>query len=289
MNPYRKIKDILSSTYESGEASAMTFMLFESVTGLDKIHVLMGEDINSEQEKILITMAERIVNGEPIQYVLGKTEFCGLTFYVGEGVLIPRPETEELVKWIIDDNSTINEDKIKENNSLNILDIGTGSGCIAISLANSLSKAKVFAYDISTHALEIAALNAKFNKVDVNFQNKDILSIKEKDIKDKFDIIVSNPPYICQSESQEMEKNVLEHEPHIALFVPDDDPLLFYRKIAEIGLDNLNHNGRLYFEINRKYGKETVQMLDELGYKNIELRKDQFGNDRMVHAIKNEL
>jgi release factor glutamine methyltransferase len=241
---------------------------------MDALQLLRWESVLSELKK-----------EKPIQYILGETEFYGLPFLVNENTLIPRPETEELVAWIIE--STKYE---VQNTRLNLLDIGTGSGCIAISLAKNLSNAQVAAIDVSEKALVIAKENAKVNAVDVNFIQTDILKVDDLDqlptsnfqLPTHFDIIVSNPPYVRNLEKVEIKPNVLAYEPHLALFVEDTDALLFYRKIAELALKNLSENGKLYFEINQYLGKETVELLESLGFKNIELKKDIYGNDRMI-------
>lgn len=287
MSLYRDIRNIIAQGVEEGEASAVSLLLMDKVAGIDKMHALMGDDSDKREE--LLMMARRISKGEPAQYVIGEADFCGLTFHVEPGVLIPRPETEELVQLIV-------ENYDKEQTPIRMLDIGTGSGCIAISLAKNIEGAKVEAWDISDDALRIAKGNAELNNAKVTFNKVDVLSLNAQNSPEGFtpplegqgevDIIVSNPPYICNKEKADMEQNVLAHEPHLALFVPDDDPLLFYRKIAELGLTMLKSGGSLYYEINRMYGQETVAMLRELGYVNIALRKDQFDNDRMVHAIK---
>ena len=287
MNLYRDIRDIISRGYEPGEASAIAFMLLEEVAGMDKMHALMGESPSLRSPEgedcqrtdrlnaQLFKMAERIAEGEPVQYVIGRTDFCGFTFNVSPGVLIPRPETEELVEMVL------------RSGGERILDIGTGSGCIAVSLAKMLPQSKVEAWDISDDALRIAKMNAEKNGADVRFAKVDVLNVDVSDeMLQTFDAIVSNPPYICNKEAATMEQNVLDHEPHLALFVPDDDPLLFYRHIAKLGMDILKSKGGLYLEINRMFGMDTVDMLKQLGYKDVELSKDQFGNDRMVHAIK---
>jgi release factor glutamine methyltransferase len=264
---------------EESEATAITFLLFEKLAGMDKMKVLMGDEIPKETENRIMEAANRVAQGEPVQYVIGETDFYGLTFKIAKGALIPRPETEELVEWGI---SSLNGKKAVTGK---ILDIGTGSGCIAISVAKN-TEATVEAWDISDEALSIATDNAKKNDVKVDFRKVDVLNFMPTD-KDRgeYSCIFSNPPYICNSESEEMENNVLDYEPHIALFVPDYEPLLFYRKIAEIGKELLMNDGMLFFEINRRFGKETVDMLTRLGYSDIELRQDQFGNDRMVKAI----
>lgn len=276
---YRSVKNLLSSVTEENEATAITFFLFEKLAGMDKMKVLMGDEIPKETENRIMEAANRVAQGEPVQYVIGETDFYGLTFNIAKGALIPRPETEELVEWGI---SSFNGKKAVTGK---ILDIGTGSGCIAISVAKN-TEATVEAWDISDDALSIATDNAKKNGVNVAFRKVDVLNFMPTD-KDRgeYCCIFSNPPYICNSESEDMENNVLDYEPHIALFVPDSDPLLFYRKIAKIGKELLTKNGMLFFEINRRFGKETVDMLTQLGYDCIELRQDQFGNDRMVKAI----
>jgi len=215
----------------------------------------------------------------PIQYILGETEFYGLPFRVNDSVLIPRPETEELVDWIRSENN--------RNEALNILDIGTGSGCIAIALKHEFPNAAVEAFDISDKALETARSNAGLNKLDVEFSKVDILNVADQ--SKKWDIIASNPPYIPELEKSEIEANVLEHEPHLALFVPDNDPLLFYRHIALFAKKQLNPNGKLYFEIHRDYGKECMELLASLGFSEIELRKDISGNNRMIRSVISNL
>jgi release factor glutamine methyltransferase len=214
----------------------------------------------------------------PIQYILGKTHFYGLDFEVDENVLIPRQETEELVEWIITNQQT------NKPTNQQILDIGTGSGCIAISLAKNLPAAKVSAIDVSEHALSVAKKNADLNQVDVTFIHQNIL--ETEDLQATFDIIVSNPPYVRNLEKAEIKKNVLEHEPHLALFVEDHDALIFYRKIAELAQKNLKENGQLYFEINQYLGKEMVDLLELMGFVEVALRKDIYCNDRMIMATK---
>ena len=211
--------------------------------------------------------------------MLGKTSFYGLDFEVNPAVLIPRPETEELVDWIIKSNVAAQASKI-----IKILDIGTGSGCIAISLAKNIPDAQVFAIDVSAEALATAQKNAEINKVQVTFINKNIL--ETTDLEQQFDIIVSNPPYVRNLEKEEIKKNVLDNEPHLALFVQDNDALIFYRKIAELAQENLSENGQLFFEINQYLGQEMMELLEEMNFKNIELRKDIYGNYRMLLGTK---
>ena len=272
------IADKLCDIYPENEIQALTRILLQEITGgqtplfsSDK-----SKQLNAQQEGRLDDILLRLQKSEPLQYVLGQTEFYGLPFYVNEDVLIPRPETEELVEWIASEFW---------NQPLRILDIGTGSGCIAVTLAKKLLQATVEAWDISSKALAVAERNAAINKVKVTFRQLDVLNESSK-IRGKFDVIVSNPPYVMNAEKEEMHHNVLNYEPHLALFVEDNDPLLFYRKIAELGNRLLLPQGKLYFEINAAKGKETVALLQTLGYSNVELRKDLSGNDRMVAATR---
>lgn len=221
---------------------------------------------------------DRLKAHEPIQYIIGDTEFHGLTFKVSPSVLIPRPETEELVAWIIDEHKT--------KQQISILDIGTGSGCIAITLAKHLPNTKVYALDVSLNALSLAKENALINDVRVEFIEADILDWDFGDLK--FDVIVSNPPYVRELEKEDMSVNVLDHEPHLALFVKDDDALLFYRTITEVANKILKPNGQLYFEINESLGKDTNDLLSDSGFSNVELKKDIFEKDRMIKAVKDE-
>lgn len=239
-----------------------------------------GKDMNfSENERgRLEVILKRLCKYEPFQYILGKANFCGLSFEVTPAVLIPRPDTEELVDWIVEDCA--------EKSGLRILDVGTGSGCIPVSLAKRMRahNPSVAAWDISEEALEVARKNAVHNQVEVSFVHQDVL--KDDYPVMEVDVLVSNPPYIACKEKGEMERNVLDWEPELALFVPDDDPLLFYHRIAEIGLHILSEGGCLFYEINRAYGVEMVELLKNFGYTSIELRKDLSGNDRMVKAVR---
>jgi len=211
----------------------------------------------------------------PIQYIIGETEFYGLLFKVNKNVLIPRPETEELVNWIIEEH--------KNSSTLKILDIGTGSGCIATSLAKNLINAEVFALDVSSEAINTAKLNAEINNVTIQFIEADILTLSK--LPNTFDIIVSNPPYVRELEKEQMQQNVLANEPHLALFIKDENPLLFYNAIADFSKNHLTKNGNLYFEINQYLGKQTIKLLQSKSFKNIQLKKDIFGADRMIKAI----
>lgn len=269
----------LSSLYGEGEAESFFFLILEEKHQLKRIDLALQIDLEFSESEIQgwNVILEQLKLEIPIQYILGKTNFYGLDFEVNENVLIPRPETEELVDWILS-NQQIN----KSTNPLRILDIGTGSGCIAISLAKNLLNTKVFAIDVSETALATAKKNALIHNAEVTFLQKNIL--ETTDLEQQFDIIVSNPPYVRNLEKVEIKKNVLDNEPHLALFVEDNDALIFYRKIAQLAQKNLSKNGQLYFEINQYLGKETVELLDNLGFKNIELRKDIYGNDRMIRS-----
>ncbi|WP_455667889.1 peptide chain release factor N(5)-glutamine methyltransferase [Phocaeicola sp.] len=276
MNPIvYYIKQTLHGYYPDSEIVSMAKLLLTQVFGMSVIELYAGKDncFSSNEQKQLEDILLRLQKYEPIQYIIGEEEFLGLPFEVNRHVLIPRPETGELVNWIIQKN---------KDRQTRILDIGTGSGCIAISLAKHMEKAQVTAWDVSEDALQVAARNCLRNGVEVKLEQKDVLRFEPSG--EQFDVIVSNPPYITEKEKAEMEANVLEWEPGVALFVPDDSPLLFYRKIAELGMEMLAPDGKLYFEINRAYGKQTVDMLAELGYREIELRKDISQNDRMVKA-----
>lgn len=269
-----RINDGLSCCYTAGEVSALTRILATELLSAPQMAFFLKDDVTltAEQVTLLDSTIERLVKHEPIQYILGYSDFCGLRFKVNPATLIPRPETSELVEWVASEATG------KER----ILDIGTGSGCIAVSLANKLPQSKVTAWDISPDALAVAAENSKANNCNVAFEQVDILAYEP--VGEQFDIIVSNPPYIKEVEKELMHANVLDWEPHTALFVPDNDPLLFYRTIAEKGLQMLEPGGKLYFEINRAHGKETMEMLAALGYTSIELHKDFADNDRMIRA-----
>ena len=273
-----RINKDLATAYTDGEIKALTRIIATELLGIPQMAFYLKDDITltAGQQTQLDNAIERLKKQEPIQYILGYSDFCGLRFKVTPATLIPRPETSELVEWIASE-ATGNE---------SILDIGTGSGCIAVSLAHKMPQSKVTAWDISHEALAVAAENSNANGCNVAFELVDILAHQPSG--EPFDIIVSNPPYIKENEKESMHANVLDWEPHTALFVPDSDPLLFYRTIAEKGLTLLKPGGKLYFEINRAHGKETMDMLAALGYTHIELRKDFAENDRMIRAVKNK-
>ena len=270
----------LRSIYGEGEAESFFYLILEEKQQLKRIDLALHPDLFFSDEDIVVwnSILEQLKLEIPIQYLLGKTSFYGLDFEVNSAVLIPRPETEELVDWIIS-----NVLKNGRSKSIKILDIGTGSGCIAVSLAKNLPNAEVFAIDVCENALATAQKNAARNEVEVTFLSQNIL--ETLDLGQEFDIIVSNPPYVRNLEKQEIKKNVLDNEPHLALFVDDHDALIFYRKIAELAQKNLTASGQLYFEINQYLGKEMVELLETLGFENIELRKDIYGNDRMMLGL----
>ncbi len=265
----------LDTIYGKEEVSSFFYLLIEHYLGLERFILAVQPQliITKEEESPLFAALSKLKLQVPIQYIMGKTHFMDLDFRINKNVLIPRPETEELVRWILDDFSTV-------QSHLKILDIGTGNGCIAISLAKNLPSAKVYALDVSEEALAVAKENAELNGVKIHFIKSNILEVH--DLDEKFDIIASNPPYVRMLEKQEMRNNVLDNEPELALFVADDNPLIFYKKITELAVKNLSNNGVLYFEINQYLGKETQSLLEETNFSEIELRKDFSGNDRML-------
>jgi len=281
---FKQIVNRLTALYDEREASSIVKMLLEESFGLSFVDVCLGalDRLSDDEKESLEAKIMQLEEGEPVQYVIGHADFYGRKFAVEPGVLIPRPETEELVTWIKEESKDIRGNR---NGKKYLLDVGCGSGCISVSLALELPDTDVSAWDISDTALRVTRKNAKALGASVDIYMQDALNAPDSD-RDLWNVIVSNPPYICAKEAENMERNVLEHEPHEALFVPDADPLLFYRAIAEYGTHALCRGGRLYFEINRAYGKETIDMLKALGYSDIELRKDAFGNDRMVRAVK---
>ncbi|WP_420553215.1 peptide chain release factor N(5)-glutamine methyltransferase [Tenacibaculum aiptasiae] len=275
----------LIGTYPTTEIDTFFTYLVEEYLELQRIDIIMKPDfeIPTEKETVLNNALERLLNEEPIQYIIGHTEFFGLPFKVNNHTLIPRPETEELVEWIIQEVNSMRKE-FDSNKKLSILDIGTGSGCIPISLKKNLSNVDVTSIDISEKALETAKQNAKLNQVNVEFLEKDILNTNS--LPKQYDIIVSNPPYVRNLEKVEIKNNVLQNEPHLALFVDDDNPLVFYEKIADLAKIHLTNNGLLFFEINQYLGQETLKMLEDKKFSTNELRKDIFNNDRMIKISK---
>ena len=306
----------LSAFYPQSEIDSFFFLLIEKELDLQRIDLVLNKQLSISEEKFkhLNNSLSRLKLQEPIQYILSETEFFGLPFKVTKDTLIPRPETEELVAWIVEGATKLQGCNVAtphinsktDKKFLTILDIGTGSGCIPISLAKNLPNTNITSIDVSKNALVIAKENALLNKVNINFIEQDILSVENLNIIEnemeqsltqeksnssqgtrnnlKFDIIVSNPPYVRELEKAEIKPNVLENEPHLALFVDDNNPLIFYSKIAELAKKHLKENGVLYFEINQYLGKETVEMLTQKGF-TTELRKDIFGNDRMTKSF----
>jgi release factor glutamine methyltransferase len=279
-------KQTLTDLYGTNEIEALTLLAATEISGLSKAKIKAFPEtaLAPVQAEKLTNLLSRLKTGEPIQYILGHTEFYGLPFKVNPSVLIPRPETEELVEWVL---SVVNSEHLAANGAwpdLNILDIGTGSGCIAISLKKNLPGAVVSAIDISKGALATAKQNAGLNKVDINFINDDILNLRSQISDLRSNIIISNPPYVTLDDKTQMHANVNNFEPHTALFVPQNDPLIFYKAIAGLASKSLSSNGLLFFEINENSGNEIVKLLQGKGFKNIELRKDMSGRDRMVVA-----
>ena len=285
---YEELWQRLTPLYDAGEAKAIVRLVLDECYGLSWADVLGGKvselsaNDQTELEKIML----RLEKGEPVQYIIGVADFCGRQFHVEPGVLIPRPETEELCRMVIEEREISQKG---QSPLCEILDIGTGSGCIAITLALELPDAKVTAWDISDDALRIASANAKALGASVTFQHHDALDSSLFTLHSslpKWDLIVSNPPYICRKEADGMDKNVLGYEPHEALFVPDDDPLLFYRAIARYATLALKPNGYLFFEINPLYADDLTQLLGKMLFYNAEILNDQFGKPRFLKATK---
>lgn len=275
-------KNSLSKIYPNTEIENFFFLLMDEYLNFQRIDTVLKANflINNDKLTILKSALKRLMKEEPIQYIIGNTEFYGYPFLVDKNTLIPRPETEELVEWVLLEVKKLNSKN--QDKSLNILDIGTGTGCIPISLAKKLSKATISAIDVSTEALKIAQKNADLNKVNIKLIAADIL--QTNNLSENYDIIISNPPYVRELEKIEIKKNVLQNEPHLALFVEDENPLIFYAKIADLAKQHLTKNGLLFFEINQYLSTETKQLLKNKGYKNIELKKDLFNNYRMIKA-----
>ncbi len=270
----------LSKQYVKEEAESFFYILLEYFLKMKRIDFSLNPNrliSDTEQTHFNITIF-RLLKNEPIQYIIGETEFYGLRFFVNKYTLIPRPETEELVNWIVKDFERSPAEKV-------ILDIGTGSGCIAVTLAKMLNNAKVTALDVSANALKVAESNAVINKVSLQYIEGSIFNTI-KNLPNNLDIIVSNPPYVKSQEKKKMQRNVLDYEPHLALFVTNDDPLIFYKTISEFAKNNLKYGGALYVEINEYLANETIKLLKTQGFSNIELKQDIFGKDRMIKAVK---
>jgi release factor glutamine methyltransferase len=276
-NVLQHIHSELKGIYPESEIQSIGYLLLEKLTGFSRTEILLNKNtqISREAAKQLDGFLKKLKNYEPVQYVLESTEFYGLSFKVNQSVLIPRPETEELVEWICLEND--------RSKPVKMLDIGTGSGCIAISLKKNFPLGEVDAFDISPEALDVAGENAKLNQVNVNFREIDIFNPPA--FNKKWDLIVSNPPYVPESEKSEMHRNVTDYEPSLALFVPDDDPLRFYRTIANFARKNLTIGGKLYFEIHYQSGNEMLDLLAQCGFRQLTLKKDISGKDRMIRGI----
>lgn len=274
--------EALSAIYPKTEIDSFFFILMEEKLKLQRIDTVLNSDLLITNKNLidLKNIVKRLQKEEPIQYIIGNTEFYGLPFLVDKNTLIPRTETEELVAWVLDEIKVLTNNKITE---LSILDIGTGTGCIPISLAKNLTSLNISAIDISPEALLIAKQNAILNKVTIEFIELDILNAES--LPQEYDVIISNPPYVRELEKEEIKNNVLENEPHLALFVADENPLIFYNKIADLAKQQLSINGMLFFEINQYLGQKTLNMLVNKGFKNIQLKKDLFGNDRMIKCV----
>lgn len=278
--------ETLDAIYGKEEVTSFFFLCTDAFYNITRFALALDRDlsITKEEQQPIFDALEALKNEKPIQYILGATEFYGLPFKVDENTLIPRPETEELVQLIIDCHS-----ERSKNDKPSILDIGTGSGCIAISLAKNIVNAQVSSMDVSAKAIKKAKENAVLNEVEVNFIEGSILDKPQweplfQDLK--FDTIVSNPPYVRNLEKAEIQNNVLNNEPHLALFVEDDNPLLFYNAITKFAVEKLKENGQLFFEINEYLGPETKTLVETFGFKNVEIIKDLFGKDRMIKADK---
>ena len=277
---YETLCHKLMTIYEAGEAKAIARWVFDACFGLSLADILCGKDtqLSANDQAELGKIALRLEKGEPVQYVIGMTDFCGRTFHVEPGVLIPRPETEELCHWIL-------EEDISQRKGCSVLDIGTGSGCIAITLALGIPQAKVSAWDISEEALRIAQENVSTLKAEVTLENCDILHQSSQAFP-QWDIIVSNPPYIKPLERHGMAKNVLDYEPDIALFAPEENPIIFYQRIGDYAIRNLNPDGHLFFELNPLTSIDVCNYLEALGFTHVEARQDQFGKQRFLKAIR---
>lgn len=295
----------LEKIYGSDEANALIMILLEHYFNIDRVKMALEPDLRlSESELLTLHFAvKELLKNKPVQYIIGETEFCGMKFCVNENVLIPRPETQELVEKLAVNSYQFSSFRQKRSGvetrakrelsplvkkspaNISILDIGTGSGCIAISLAKLIPNSDVTAVDVSEKALEVARKNAETNEVNVTFIKDDILNPQNRDLLNgQFDIIVSNPPYVCESEKSEMRANVLDYEPSTALFVSDNDPLIFYRKILEFAQKALKPSGEIWFEINEKFGKETAELCHSEGFKNVEIIRDFRERERILRA-----
>lgn len=269
----------LEELYTQEEAVNIMRIVFQEKLGLSRVDMAMqkSHELDEKSKKLIFQIAEKLVEGQPVQQLIGNVHFLEFRLRLNKNVLIPRPETEELVHWILQENKNLEEQ--------HVLDVGTGSGCIAIALSRHLPESSVTALDISQPAIELARINSIANNAVVDFNNMDILNEDNWKRLKYYDIIVSNPPYVLESEKAEMHINVLNHEPHLALFVSNEDPLIFYKKIAEMGTRHLTKGGRIYFEINEKMGSEVRKILKQKGYTSTRLKKDIHGKERFIKAV----
>jgi len=296
---YQKILARLYEVYDEREAANITDLVVEHFTGLRKIDRITNKQLPLTDPQILQleTALYDLLQYRPVQYVVGEAWFAGMQLYVNENVLIPRPETEELVEWVVEEATGNRQEagrrrqdatgnRQQTTGALRIIDIGTGSGCIPIALQKKLPHAKITAIDVSAGALEVAKKNAKQQKVDIHFEQVDFLNAVERGALGDFDIIVSNPPYVKQSEESTMNKNVLDHEPNLALFVPDGNALIFYEAIATFAQEHLSKNGIIYLEINEALGQPVSELYKRAGFTDVQVKKDMQGKDRMVRVKK---
>ena len=295
---YQQLLFQLFEIYGDSEAHNIADWVMEHITEWKRIDRIVNKEfpLSVQKEEHLKKYMAELLNHRPVQYVLGEAWFAGMKFYVNEKVLIPRPETEELVQWIVDSSKKLVgssqlavgnsiADNEQRTTAISLLDIGTGSGCIPVALKKKLPSAEVTAIDVCTEALTIAVENAVRNEKEINFKLVDFLDKSKWNELDKYNIIVSNPPYVKKSEASEMKKGVLDYEPSLALFVPDDDALLFYKNIADFALTHLEEKGMVFMEINEALGNEVVSLFKEKGFSNVELRKDLQGKERMVKTV----
>lgn len=281
-----KFNQELNNIYDSNETESIFLMLIDHYLNLKRSDLSFNKSLSLNERDLrpLDLAINRLKEGMPVQYVIGETYFYGLKFRVNPSVLIPRPETEELVKWVIDSVKQMGSE-FEQPEEKHLLDIGTGSGCIAISLKNNLKDYIVSGLDISDESINTAKENARLNEVEINWMVTDIL-LADPDIQQQYSLIISNPPYIKMNEKDDMHTNVLEYEPHHALFVSNENPLIFYNAIADFSKKHLTNQGLLFFEINEYLGNQTIQLLKDKGFINIQLRKDMQGKDRMIRCMK---
>jgi len=289
------LKEELKAIYDEQEAASIASLAAEHITGFSKTkRVSRKQDhLSALQSEQLQSHLQRLKTGEPIQYIMNKSWFCGMELYVDKNVLIPRPETEELVQWIIDDVKASGKDvfvrkamEADETTQLKVLDVGTGSGCIALALKKIMVKAEVWGCDVSEEALNVARRNGSTLNIRVDFQGLNFLDEAQQKLLPTVDIIVSNPPYVPLKDKEEMHTNVIDHEPHTALFVSNNDPLIFYKALAGFGKKRLYENGSIYMEIHEDLGQDVVALFKQNGYSNVELKKDMQKKDRMVRVRK---